>query len=149
MFYHEGQSIQIAVNPAFGNLDGIEADIYVVEDKTSQEWLFDPALVDVRSSGVQLATFSGEDLQTLWVELESADEISGNSGARPGVAYDVIIDLNQNGTLDAEDYIDGNEGPGMVVVSDMNEAGPNQVDSLEYISPWGEWQTFRVYYPGY
>ncbi len=147
MTYHEGQSIQIAVNPAFGNLDGIEADIYVVEDKTSEEWLFDPTLVDVRSSGVQSAAFSGEDLQTLWVELENVNEISGSSGARPGVAYDVIIDLNQNGTLDAEDYIDGYEGPGMVVVSDMNEAGPNQVDSLEYISPWGEWQTFRVYYP--
>ncbi|MFT5567274.1 MAG: hypothetical protein ACI81Y_002227 [Glaciecola sp.] len=103
--------------------------------------------MDVRSSGYQTEIFTGSDLTELWVDLIDSDQLDGINVDRPGVGYDLVIDRNQNGMLDSEDIIDGYSKAGMYVVSDMFEAGPHGVDSVDYVSPAGVWQQFRVYYP--
>lgn len=145
--FHANHPMHAAVNPAIQNLDGETVDIYITSDKTADQWDADGSLTDVRSTGAQQVSFSGSGLGDLWVELNNTDELSGIDGARPSVGYDLVIDVNQDGQLDAGDILDGYANAGMYVVSDMNEPGPYAVDSLEYISPSGEWQCFRVYYP--
>ena len=145
--YHENFPIHAAVNPGIQNLDGMTVDIYITADRSMEEWDASADLVDMRSTGAQTVTFSGTDLQDLIVDLQNTDELDGIAFDRPGVAYDLVIDLDQNGTLDAADLIDGYSDEGMVVISDMHELGPHAVDSLEYDSSFGQWQTFRVYYP--
>lgn len=145
--YHENFPIHAAVNPGIQNLDGTTVDIYITADRSMGEWDVNPVLVDMRSTGAQTVSFAGSDLQELIIELQNTNELDGITGDRPGVAYDLVIDINQDGALGAADLIDGYMDEGMVVVSDMHEQGPHAVDSLEYDSQFGQWQTFRVYYP--
>ena len=145
--YHENFPIQAAVSPAIQNMDGMTVDIYITTNRSMEEWNANSNLVDMRSTGAQTVSFSGTDLQELIVDLQNTDELDGIAFDRPGVAYDLVIDIDQNGELGGMDLIDGYTDEGMVVVSDLHEPGPHSVDSLEYDSPFGQWQTFRVYYP--
>ena len=107
--------INIAIDPnRFPGIAGLTCDIYVVNSKTTSEWTFDPSLIDVTAGGFSTQTFSAGTIQVNTFLVTGPSELSADAGIGLGVGYDVVIDVNRNGQLDAPDYIDG---------YDDNEAG--------------------------
>jgi len=128
--------IEIAVDPALHpEVSGLTAEIFVVEAKNAREWVNDPTLVDVRSTGAQTVVFSGTSIRDTVFSVSGPGELSSEAflsetGAATGLGhgYDIIIDLNRNAVLDGGDYVDGfGEEAGAYVVHDTTAPGPLNV----------------------
>ncbi|NNE54509.1 MAG: hypothetical protein HKN32_00715, partial [Flavobacteriales bacterium] len=145
--FNSGDEISATVKPTVIDLDGQTVDIYITADRNENEWNADPSLIDVRSTGAQNVMLSGATTEESIVILQNTTELLGISEARPGVAYDLVYDVNQDGLLNDGDLIDGIDRVGFFVVDDMELTGPYGVDSLYYQSEEGYWQTFRLFYP--
>ncbi len=123
-------AIDPSLHPAIG---GVTGDIYVTAAKSEAQWDNDPSLVDIRAGGQQTVTFSAVDTVSNTFQIAAAAELNWDAGTGLGVGYDVVIDVNQDGVLDAGDYIDGfSDESGFYVVHDMTQAGPLLVDSATY-----------------
>jgi hypothetical protein len=143
---HNGdQEVYVGVDPAQFNVDGESANLYITQNKTAEEWASDPALVDVRGAS-QLVSFSGVDISETTVLLTGTSGLENYNGARPGVGYDIVVDLDQDGNLSASDLIDGaGDEAGFYLVGNMFEPGPYEVDTAFHSTSF--WHTMRVYYP--
>jgi hypothetical protein len=144
--FHEGGTVKLAIDPfRFPNLTGA-CDIYVVENKSAGQWVTDPSLEDVRPGGPQTETFGGATIQDNTFSITGAAGLSGDAGTGLGVGYDLVVDRNRNGLLDAGDVIDGlsNEA-GFDIVRDTTVAGPLAVTEVLYSG--GSWLGQDTYYP--
>jgi hypothetical protein len=147
--YHQSfnwnYDVFVGVDPfAFELAD--EADIYITENHTELEWQVETELYDVRSSGPQTNSLAGFHIGDVNFLLEGTPELENYEGARPGKGYDVVLDMNQNGVLDAPDLVDGlGDEAGFYLVGNMLEPGPYEVDTAFHSSSF--WHTMRVYYP--
>ncbi len=144
--FHESGTVELAVDPfRFPDIAGA-CDIYIVETKSSGQWLVDRTLTDVRPGGPQTETFGGPTIQDNTFTIANAFDLDGNAGLGLGVGYDLIVDCNQNGQLDTGDAIDGlgNEA-GFYVVRDTTASGPLAV--TETIYSGGSWLGQDTYYP--
>jgi len=144
--FNQGSPVQFAFDPTVHpDLVGDTADVYVVAAKTAAQWAVDPALTDVRGGGADTITFSGSDIQSSTYVLD-AGTLPGTTGTQVGIGYDVVIDLNQNGVLDADEPIDGlSDEAGFYVVRDVESAGPYAVTEVIYSG--GGWLGQDLYYP--
>ncbi len=140
-------------DPVFVGLDpelyeGLDlvADIYITEHRTPSEWTSDPELIDVRGA-FQSHTFLGASLGANAVEMESTIDLPNLYLAKPGVGYDIVLDIDQDGLLSEADFIDGNSyvNAGFYLVGDLSQQGPYEVATLDHSSAFFE--TFIVYYP--
>ncbi len=137
--FNENVALKLAIDPTrYPEIVGETCDIYVVLAKTAGQWLGDPSLVDARPGGAQTETFGGTTIQdnTFTVadpyDLDSAvyEESTGDFTGL-GAAYDMVIDVNQDGQLSTGDYIDGfSREAGLYVVHDTSEQGPLAVTEL-------------------
>lgn len=132
-------ALSVAIDPGLHpEVVGVTANIWLVEARTAAEWLQDHSLVDVRSGGAQTFTFSGDSIQSNTVAIADASTLEwrafeqathANTGL--GHGYDVVVDINQDGTLDEGDLIDGlSDEAGFYVVGDTTKAGPLDVTSV-------------------
>jgi hypothetical protein len=111
---------------------GHTADVYIVEKKTPAQWAADPSLVDLTAGGAMSVTFGGGTIQANTFQITGGSELSAavfqaDTGANTGLGhgYDMIVDMNRNGVLDAGDYIDGlSEEAGLYVCHDTTAPGP-------------------------
>ncbi len=126
-------NVEIAIDPTrFPAIAGQICDIYVVTAKTTSQWNTDKTLTDVRGSA-QTETFSGTNIQSNTFQVAAANQLSANAGLGLGVGYDVVLDVNQDGQLNGNDYIDGrNNESGFYRVHDTTAAGPEAVTELDY-----------------
>ncbi|MFZ3063732.1 MAG: hypothetical protein WA277_00415 [Nitrospirota bacterium] len=127
-------NVEIAIDPTrFPAIAGQTCDIYVVAAKTTSQWNADNTLTDVTPGGMQTETFSGTNIQSNTFQVAAPNQLSANAGLGLGVGYDVILDCNQDGLLNGDDYIDGryNEA-GFYRVHDTTAAGPEAVTELTY-----------------
>jgi hypothetical protein len=145
--FNFGDPIYVSVDPTQYSIDGVTARIYITENRTTEEWTSDPWITDVRPSGYEVVTLSGDNLAEVAVELSELSFLSTYSNDRPGRGFDVIIDLNQDGILSDEDFIDGLEDdrPGFYLLPNLNDIGPYEVDTAFYST--AEFRTFKLFYP--
>ncbi|MEM7199455.1 MAG: hypothetical protein AAF628_04265 [Planctomycetota bacterium] len=109
--FNRGSTVQCAIDPTrYPVVAGQTADVYVVASKTKAQWQADPSLTDVRG-GPQTESFAATTIQANTFNLSGAlpgpNEASGSGDTRIGVGYDVVIDLDRDGTFDDDDLCDG------------------------------------------
>lgn len=130
---NQGSNLEVTVDPSIHKLiAGKTADVYVTAAQTASEWDASPMLVDVSGDGADTVTFTGPTLVENSLVVD-AGTLTGGSGPDIGVGYDVVIDLNQNGTLDDGDFIDGyDDEAGFYIVHDLTQPGPYAVTERVY-----------------
>lgn len=126
--------VRIAIDPArFPAVVGDTCRVYVVNHKSSSEWTSNPALVDVTPGGFQTETFGAANIQANTFQVAAPSQLNANAGAGLGVAYDVVLDCDQNNVLSDGDFIDGLNGEaGFYVVHDVTVGGPHAVTEAQY-----------------
>jgi hypothetical protein len=131
---NENNSVQVAIDPTrFPTIPGETCDIYVVAAKTTLQWDADQTLTDVTAGGALTVTFVNGTIQANTYTVAAPSELSGNAGTGLGVGYDVVLDCNQDGLLNGNDYIDGrNNESGFYVVHDTTAPGPLAVTQSTY-----------------
>ncbi len=130
------QPVRVAVDPTrFPQIVGVTARIYVVANKTQTEWSSNPTLTDVTTGGFATVNFVGGTIQANTFTVANAGELSSAAGIAIGVPYDVVVDLNSNGTLDGGDLIDGRAGTvgGFYYVKDITTNGPRPFTQATYL----------------
>ena len=127
-------NVEIAIDPTrFPTIVGLTCDIYIVAAKKTNGWNADNTLTDVTLGGMMTVTFSGTTIQSNTFVVANAGELSANAGLGLGVGYDVVLDFNQDGLLNGNDYIDGrNNEAGFYLVHDTTAPGPEAVTELTY-----------------
>jgi len=127
------RSIEIAIDPTrFSGISGM-CRIYIVNAKGTNGWNLDNTLTDARPGGFVLVNFTGSTIQSCTFPVAAPNELNANAGLGLGVGYDVVLDFNQNGLLDGNDYIDGrNNEAGFYRVHNTAAAGPEAVTVLNY-----------------
>lgn len=127
-------NVEVAIDPTrFPSILGQTCDIYVVAAKTTSQWDADNTLTDVTPGGMQTETISGADIQSNTFQVAAPNQLSANAGLGLGVGYDVILDFNQDGLLNGDDFIDGrNNESGFYLVHDTTAPGPEAVTELTY-----------------
>lgn len=131
-------AVHVAIDPSrFPAITGQTCRIYVVAAKKTIGWNLNNTLTDVTLGGFLTHTFIGATIQSHTVQVTVPSELSGAAGTGLGVGYDVVLDCNQNGLLDGNDYIDGrNNESGFYIVHDTTAPGPLAVTELTYnLSP--------------
>jgi hypothetical protein len=115
----------------FPGLVGQTVDIYVVADRTAAEWALDPSLVEARAGSDSVTVQPAGNTYPI-VEAFELPSSAGTTGL--GVGYDVVVDVNRNGVLDAGDLIDGLEPDeaGFYLVHDTTLSGPLAVSFSSY-----------------
>lgn len=131
---NENNGVQVAIDPTrFPAIGGQTCDIYVVAAKSTVQWNTNPSLTDITTGGAQTALFSATNIQANTFTVTAPFELSGSAGTDLGVGYDVVLDCNQDGVLNGNDYIDGrNNESGFYVVHDTTGPGPLAVTELTY-----------------
>lgn len=127
-------AVEIAIDPSrFPAIAGKTCDIYVVNKKKTLQWDADQSLTDVTTGGKLTQTFSATSIQANTVQVAAPMELSANAGTDLGVGYDVVLDCNQDATLNGDDYIDGrNNEAGFYRVHDTTAPGPLTVTEQTY-----------------
>lgn len=131
---NENNDVEVAIDPTrFPAITGQTCDIYVVADKSTAQWTANPSLADITTGGAMTVTFSGATIQSNTYQVTIPSELNGNAGTGLGVGYDVVLDCNQDGALNGNDYIDGrNNEAGFYVVHDTTAPGPLAVTQVTY-----------------
>ncbi|AQT59013.1 hypothetical protein [Cellvibrio sp. PSBB023] len=127
-------ALKIAIDPTrFPAIAGQTCDVYVVAAKKTIGWDVDQTLTDVTTGGALTVTFSAANIQANTYQVAAPFELNANAGMGLGVGYDVVLDCNQDGILNGDDYIDGrNNESGFYAVSDTTAPGPMAVTELDY-----------------
>lgn len=130
-------SLRVAIDPTrYPAIFGQTCDIYVVAAKKTLGWNNNQTLTDVTSGGMQTQTFLGGNIQGNTFLVAGPLELNAVVGTGLGVGHDVVLDCNQNGVLDGNDYIDGrNNESGIYIVHDTTAPGPYAVTELTYNLP--------------
>ena len=132
--FNSNAPVSVAIDTTrFTSVAGQTCDVYVTDARTAAQWASNPTLTDVRPGGAQPVSFTGADIQANTVQVAAAGILSADAGTGLGVGYDVVLDCNQNGALDAADVIDGlGDEAGLYRVHDTTVAGPLAVTELQY-----------------
>ncbi len=147
---HNNVAIQAAVDPTrFPAAVGAGRRLYVVANRMSSAWAANPTLTDVRGAP-QTVDIAAGTIQANTFTLAAAGALSSDAGRALGVGYDVVLDINANGLLDAGDLIDGrgDEG-GFYYVRSTTTAGPLAVTGVSYAvtGVTAGFNNQRTYYP--
>ncbi|MBM55808.1 MAG: hypothetical protein CMB32_04540 [Euryarchaeota archaeon] len=137
--YHHGEMVLATGIFEPGIVWGSLIDLFVVVNKSEDEWLTDPTLVDVRANGAQGIAVQENPFENIFY-IDSSHLLAEGG-------YDLIFDVNSNGVLDDLDIIDGFFGDesGFYIVKPFYENGQYEVVTSEYSTDF--WNTFNVYYP--
>ncbi|GIW74610.1 MAG: hypothetical protein KatS3mg103_1132 [Phycisphaerales bacterium] len=137
--YSVGRPFTVSIDPSKAAVPSGTVDIYVVADKTADQWAMDPTLVDARGFA-QPATFTGgASTADNQVDIGGTSFLNADAGENIGVPYDVVIDANRNGELDEGDLIDGLDDAGMWLFKDLTTSGPVATTRVE---------TYTATFPG-
>lgn len=144
--FNYDQEIFVAVDALlFPEVDGTLSSVYVVHDKSQEQWTTDPSLSDVTVDGSALLSFQNAGLQSNIYMIASGLDLFEEEGAEPGVAYDIVVDLDGNGQLSDGDLIDGWEGAGCYVIRNLTNPGP--YETVTATESANQYLTKRIWYP--
>ncbi len=141
--FNEGDNIAIAIDPTrthLGNRHVSHAtglvDVYVIDAGSGTT--DGQSLIDMRPSGPDTFDFSGADIQSQTFDLSRSSSLTATGGdSLVSRGYDIVLDINRNGTLDGGDYIDGHVNDssaeaGFYIIKDMTQAGPHGFERQNY-----------------
>lgn len=142
--YFAGRDAEGAVDTARHPSVAGTAEVYLVAHKSSAQWALDPTLVDVRGAPTSFTfTAGGTEPNRFPLPLTG---LTGDAGASLGVPYDVVVDLDLDGTLSSGDVADGVlDLPGLYVWKPTTQSGPYAVTEVIYSG--GTWLGQDLYYP--
>jgi hypothetical protein len=140
--------INVAIDPTrFPAIAGDTCDVYVLNHRTPAQWSANATLTDVTAGGMMTRAFVAGTIQANTFVVAAASELNANAGMGLGVPYDVVLDCDQNGSLNDGDFIDGLAGEaGLYAVQDTTAAGPAAVTEESYSVPAGLATTYG--FPG-
>jgi hypothetical protein len=149
-----GDGVQLGVDPAaHPGLIGETCDAYIIEARPASSWCADLTLTDVRGAPDTIAIVDGT-IQDNTFTLAGSGTLSGDAGTAIGAGYDLVLDCNRNGALDADEPVDGLEDEaGFYVFRDLAAPGPLTVVTFDSIGPEpphcnaGGNDDMRIYYP--
>lgn len=121
--FNDNESITLGIDALRHDLEGASCDVYVSLARTETGWVDNPTLADVRGGGPQAVTLQGGIADNRF-ELATAGALPSDAGAAIGVGYDVVLDCNRNGLLDAGDVLNGGQRPGLYRTHDTTASGP-------------------------
>jgi hypothetical protein len=133
---------------------GLSGDVYVVRHRTPTAWWSDRTLVDVTGGAEPLtldtATPAREAAVRAWRDLAapSGQPTPSDSTADAPYAggYDVVLDLDRDGTLSDGDLIDGlGQRPGFWVTPNLAAPGPYTPEM--HRQDGGGWLQQEIWYP--
>ncbi len=131
--FNAGTDLVVAIDPELHpETAGLTADVYVTAPQSRGQWINNPGLTDVRGTPTTV-TFSGADLASNTFALDAGTLLPA-SGPVIGEAYDVVVDFDQDGLFDGDDFIDGFDDTehGLYVVRDITQPGPFAVTEALY-----------------
>ena len=151
---NQGTTVEIAVDPfAHPALAGKTCDVYVVAKRSASGWCADSVLIDVRGTPETRSFVSG-GVRDNTFPLAGSPTLSAADGTAIGRGYDLAIDCNRNGRLDADELADGlADAAGFTVVRDLTQPGPLAVSQFDDIGPEPPHcsgsgnDDMRIYYP--
>ncbi|MBP7148262.1 MAG: hypothetical protein KBD01_11990 [Acidobacteria bacterium] len=152
--FNSGDTVRIAVDPEeHPSIAGRTCDAYVLEARSAAGWCDGGPLADVRGAP-DTFTFAGPGIEQNTFALTGSEALSAAAGTGIGHGYDVALDCDRNGFLDAVELADGLAGePGFFVVHDITQPGPLAVTQFDDIGPEpahcsgsGD-DDMRIYYP--
>ena len=138
--FNVNANVEVAIDPTLHpEINGQTADIYIVEAKDANEWDNDPSLTDITNNGFLMVTFNDSGIQENSFTVSGPDELSSatwvdatNDFTGLGHGYDVVIDMNQDGIYNNNDFIDGyGDEAGMYVIHDVTQPGPLEVTTSQ------------------
>lgn len=141
--FNDDEAVELAVDPRLAPLDRTQCTVYVTAARSEAGWKDDPTLQDVRPAGAQALTIAIDPTAPL--VIAAPNELSSDAGHGLGVGYDVVLDCNDNGVLDAGDVIDGGVEAGLYRTHDTTQVGPLQVAVADYSG--GNFLGQRLFYP--
>ena len=143
--FNEDHDVSIAVDPTrFPSVGGQTADVYIVAAKTEAEWALEPDLVDA-DTGPVVVTFSSTDVQSNTFVVNGGT-LAAILGDDIGIGYDVVVDMDRDGTLGAGDFIDGlSDEAGMYMVRNTVDPGLHAVTEVLYSG--GTWLGQNTFFP--
>ncbi len=128
--YNSSQPIWAAIDPTrFPHLAGRSVRLYVSVDRSAADWFDNPTLTDVRGA------FTSYTIQPGGIENNLLFIGAGGALASATVetGFDLVIDANRNGRLDAGDLIDGADcrvaTAGFSVMRSLTTPGPRPLAS--------------------
>jgi hypothetical protein len=138
--------VNVAIDPSrFPSIVGHTCKIFVVNHKSPSDWSTNPALVDVTPGGPLTQTFVAGTIQANTFQVAGPSELNANAGTGLGVPYDVVIDVDNSGSLNDGDFIDGlGAEAGFYVVADTTAAGPLAVTEQIYNLDSGVASSFGI-----
>jgi predicted dienelactone hydrolase len=149
--YNLAGPVQVAVDPTrFPLAAGETVDVWIVENRSQVLWALDPTLTDVRGTA---QTVTLPTSPTAFAVSLNIAGIAGSTGLSPGRGFDLVVDVDRDGTLSAGDLIDGRgDEPGFWLVKDLAAAGPyavTQIASYDVNDPdiIDSMELERIYYP--
>ena len=122
--FQAGRAFKIAIDPSVVAPPAGSVDLYIVADKSLAEWDADPTLTDARGLSQPVTFGGGASTNDNKVDVGGVALLNADAGENIGVAYDVVLDVNRNGELDAGDIIDGRDGAGFWLFKDLTTLGP-------------------------
>ncbi|RME24152.1 MAG: hypothetical protein D6798_11890 [Deltaproteobacteria bacterium] len=141
--FEDGPTVAIDAD-LHGDLAGRSADLYVVAHRDLADWAEFPLLVD-ETGGPDRVVITGEGPPG-----DSWQPFDGPAGVSDGViadGWDVVLDLDDDGTLSPGDLFEGpgDSSPAMWILGDLTEPGPHEVTTTQYRED--VWLGQRLYHP--
>jgi hypothetical protein len=138
--------VNVAIDPSrFPSIVGHTCNIFIVNHKSASDWAANPTLTDVTPGGALSETFSAANIQANTFQVAGPSELNANAGTGLGVPYDVVIDVDNSGTLNDGDFIDGlGAEAGFYVVHDTTATGPLAVTEQVYNLDSGVASSFGI-----
>jgi hypothetical protein len=151
---NQGTAVEVAVDPsAHPALPGRTCDVYVLAKRPAAGWCADAQLTDVRGAP-ETRTFVAGGVRDNTFALAGSTSLPAADGTAVGRGYDLAIDCNRNGRLDADELADGlSDAAGFTVLRDLTQPGPLAVSQFDDIGPepphcsGGGNDDMRIYYP--
>jgi len=155
--FNDDAGASLAVDPTLApDLIGRTCDVYVLDERPALGWCNDRSLTDVRGTP-DTRTFLAGAIADNTFPLIAPGQLSGDNGAAIGRGFDVVLDCDRDGQLDADERVDGlSDTAGLYLIDDLTAPGPfatNQFDEIgpapNYCSSFfnGGLDDLRVYYP--
>ncbi len=137
-----GEALEVSLDPVrHADRLGLDMDLVLVPHRTPSDWAADPTLRPVVPAvrATLQAGSTRDNTWTLWTP-EAADAASLID------AFDIVVDVDRNGRLDAGELIGGLGQPDVALLGDLTQPGPWPVrqQTKNYTRAWRD---KRVYAP--
>ena len=146
-----GTPVSAAIDPALTPVTaGASADLYVVAARSQAGWSANRTLTDARGAA-QVLTFAAGGIAANRFTLTGMNNIPADTSLSVGIGFDLVLDMDRDGTLSGGDLIDGGGDRSAIWwCRDPGATGPLAVTTLSAYTASGAtagYTSSRLWYP--